>query len=93
MESWLKSVKSNMHKISLLDFKNWVGGVEVADALVTHSTLKSLKIDGSIIAATGFANLAAGLRNLEEATVHNTSSACPDAAIVDDVCTFSETCT
>lgn len=55
--------------------------------------MKSLQIDCSFITATGYANLAAGLRNLEEVIFDYSSSIHPDAATLDDICTFFETCT
>ena len=55
--------------------------------------LKSLQIDCSFITATDYANLAAGLRNLEEVIFDYSSSVHPDAATLDDICTFFETCT
>ena len=54
--------------------------------------LKSLQIDGSAITATGFANLAAGLRSLEKVIVDKSFSVGHPASM-DDVCTFFEACT
>tara|TARA_A100001015_G_C14997664_1_gene716921 strand:- start:1795 stop:1986 length:192 start_codon:yes stop_codon:yes gene_type:complete len=51
--------------------------------------LKSLQIDGSAITATGFANLAAGLRSLEELIVDKSFSVGNPASMdIYDVCTL-----